>query len=122
MKITTNEAHVLNLIAHNLYQPTNGGRPETFEDTASIWSHSIDHATIACQIARRSLPGVVASLSKKGLVRCGSVGDVFSISDTVALTRAGFAAWESVDAKTNADKLYKALVQPVVGGWADDEQ
>lgn len=121
MKITTNEAHVLNLIAYNLYQPTNGDRPEAFRDTASIWSHSIGDASIACKIARRSIPGVVASLSKKGLVRCGSVGDT-SDMDTVALTREGFAAWESVDAKTNADKLYKALVQPVVGGWADDEQ
>jgi hypothetical protein len=95
--LTTLEIAVLDCIARNTYQPVNGDVPDTFEDTSSIWSRLIldSSSTYVGTIRPRSLPGVVASLSKKGLVTTYEDGK----DSTVALTRAGFEAWEAEQAK-----------------------
>lgn len=93
MTLTANEIAVLNCIALNLYQQANGGRPESFEETTPIWAIAITDSTApeADTLAASSLPGIVASLSKKGLVTC--YADKHRKDDTITLTRAGYDAW-----------------------------
>ena len=93
MNITKREAEVLDLIARNLYQPVNGAVPETYTDTSAIWSMLIldSCSEFAATFPKRSLPGVCASLAKKGLV--DAFNDLKRRDDTIALTETGFAAW-----------------------------
>lgn len=82
--LTANEAAVLHNIATNDFAPLNGDRPTTFAETGPVWSNCLGG------VPSGSIPGVVASLSKKGLVTCsGGRGD----EATVSLTEEGFAAW-----------------------------
>lgn len=93
MNLTPLELAVLDCIALNLYQPTNGGTPQAFEDTSSIWSADITfstHSALASTVGAKQLPGVCASLSKKGLVLSSGFGK----DGTIELTRAGFTAWQ----------------------------
>lgn len=88
--ITKLEAAVLDHIALNLYQPTNGGVPDTFEDTAAIWSLQILDSKSELKVEARSLPGVCSSLTKKGLTESYPDGK----ESTISLTEAGFEAWQ----------------------------
>jgi hypothetical protein len=98
MNITQNELNLLNCIALNLYQPVNGSRPESFDDTDQIWSAGILD-TNAIDLPRpRSVPGICASLLKKGLVRGyqGSnkmFGGTNQDPSTIGMTEAGYNAW-----------------------------
>lgn len=89
--LTTLEAAVLDHIARNCYQPTNFSRPERFEDTRDIWRHSILDSSSKTEVSPRSLPGVCASLVKKGLIICTEDGK----DSTIRLTESGFAAWDA---------------------------
>jgi hypothetical protein len=89
MNVTKMEAAVLDHIATNSYQPTNYGRPERFEDTGSIWRHSILDSSSETTVSKSSLPGVTSSLVKKGLIKCTEDGK----DSTIALTRDGFDTW-----------------------------
>ena len=83
---TANEATILRSIARNEFSPGNGAEPESFADCGPVWSNCLDG------IPARAIPGVVASLSKKGLVLCsGGRAD----EATVALTQAGFEAYKA---------------------------
>lgn len=53
----------------------------------AIWSFSV---TRHADLPKRTVPGVCASLSKKGLVRCGNVGGEM---DTIEMTEAGIEAF-----------------------------
>lgn len=94
---TTLEAAVLDCIARNLYQPTNGGRPECFSDTSAIWSADIIHSTcspLAASVKPRALPGVCSSLVKKGYV-VSQRGTGKDDPGVIWLTELGFLAWRS---------------------------
>ena len=97
MNITANETAVLDCIARNLYQPSNGGVPDSYDDTAPIWTWMLlsdTTSTYTGTVKLKSLPGIVASLSKKGLVHVADGRN--RKEDTVALTVSGFAAWEAL--------------------------
>jgi len=95
LNLTENEIDVLDHIAMNSYQPTNYSRPETFKETSSIWARFItDSGSERAKPASKSLPGIVASLVKKGLVVSSSIGPART-DDTVELTEAGFNAWQA---------------------------
>lgn len=96
MNLTNNERIALNMIALNLYQPENGARPATFEETSAIWSHMLASTNAQETLSGRTLSATVASLAKKGLVvtqnephRRGEPKQ-----DTLMLTRDGFDAWQ----------------------------
>lgn len=99
MKLTNNERIALNMIALNDYQPSNGGRPESFEDTSAVWSNCLDCHASPESIDGRTLSAACASLAKKGLVetyndlrtKAQRRGDIDG--STIALTRSGYAAW-----------------------------
>jgi hypothetical protein len=88
MRTTGLEAIVLHHIAYNLYQPGNGRRPETFGDTSAIWSNAITDSNSLETVRSKSLPGVVTSLSRKGLVQ--------SDGECVSLTETGFEIWQKL--------------------------
>lgn len=94
MRLTAKEKLVLNAIARDLYAPTNGGYPTTKDDFGiGVWTFSVAD-TIKKFMAPRSLPGVVASLTKKGLAYTGgsgAQGDEFYMG----MTDAGIAAWQA---------------------------
>lgn len=90
MKTTKLEAIVLHHIAYNLFQPGNGRRPEKFSDTSAVWSNTITDSNSTEVIRDTSLPGVVSSLSRKGLV--------VSDGECTRLTEAGFEIWQKLPA------------------------
>lgn len=91
--LTANERIALNMIARNLYQPMNGARPDSYNDTSAVWSNCLDsNSAGAEQLAGRTLSATCASLAKKGLV--STFDDVSDRkSSTIELTAAGFDAW-----------------------------
>ena len=89
MNITEKEKTVLQLIAQNEMNPMNYGVPETADDTCT-WCNCIDAGYIydhMTQPSMRSIPGIVASLVKKGLLSTNG--------ESIAHTEAGFAIWKS---------------------------
>lgn len=91
-KITALETKVLRNIALNQYQPTNGSEPELFDDTSAVWSSCLDCGPE--HIESSSIPGVMSSLSKKGLVVCS--GSLKAADATVTLTRKGWDAYVEI--------------------------
>lgn len=94
--ITNNERIALNQIALNLYQPQNGARPESFDDTSAIWSNCLDSTNASETLKGRTLSATCASLAKKGLIttydaprRRGTNAD----ESTLTLTQEGYDAW-----------------------------
>jgi hypothetical protein len=97
--ITHNERIALNMLARNLYQPNNGARPESFNETSAVWSNCLDSHSAPESLSGLVLSATIGSLAKKGLVttyndtrtkaqRRGSPNE-----STVELTREGFDAW-----------------------------
>ena len=89
MNTTKKEKTVLQLIAQNEYNNMNYGVPESSDDTVT-WCNCIDAGYIYDDMeypSSASLPGIVASLVKKGLIDTNG--------ETVAHTDAGFAYWKS---------------------------
>jgi len=84
MEITKLEAQLINRIVHDLYQPTNGGEPESFEDLSDIWAFMLE---------TKSDGGVFASLQKKGLAAYSSGGT--KDEDTICLTPQGWDVYVS---------------------------
>lgn len=92
MRLTANEKSVLNHLARNSYTPVNYGVPVTFEDTGvGVWTHSILDSSAPEVIKPRSLPGIVSSLVKKGLVSTVDDGK----DSVTGMTEAGFNAWKA---------------------------
>ncbi len=92
MNITPLEAKILINIAENELSPGNGAVPATHKDAGSTWANCLGIGPE--EIEARSIPGVVASLSKKGLAWCSGKGK----EAEVGLTQAGFDAYQKVKA------------------------
>ena len=91
-KLTRGERKLLVNIARNLMTPVNGAEPATLDEAGSVWSTCLDQGPET--IETTSLPGLVASLTKKGLAN--------SNGESVGLTAAGFAAYQSLARETPA--------------------
>ncbi len=91
-KLTRGERKLLVNIARNLMTPVNGAEPKTLDDAGSVWRDCLDQGPET--IEPTSLPGLVASLTKKGLATANG--------ESVGLTTLGFAAYQSVAAEAPA--------------------
>jgi hypothetical protein len=88
-KLTRGERKLLVNIARNLMTPVNGAEPATLDEAGSVWRDCLDQGPE--MIKPTSLPGLVASLTKKGLASANG--------ESVGLTPAGFAAYRSIAAE-----------------------
>ena len=89
MNTTKKEKTVLQLIAQNEMNTMNYGVPESANDTVT-WCNCIDAGYIYEHMTHpslKSIPGIVASLVKKGLIDTNG--------ETIAHTDAGFEYWKS---------------------------
>jgi hypothetical protein len=91
-KLTRGERKLLVNIARNLMTPVNGAEPATLDEAGSVWRDCLDQGPET--IASTSLPGLVASLTKKGLATTNG--------ESVGLTPLGLAAYRSVAAEAEA--------------------
>jgi hypothetical protein len=87
--LTALETLLLRNIAQNLYQPGNGAEPAAFSDLDCVWSSCLNEIKSGEKIPDKSLPGVTASLVKKGLATVSGRG----ADSTVRLTETGFATY-----------------------------
>ena len=85
MKLTGKEKIVLENIARNDYTTGNGAEPETVRDTY-CWADCVDCGPN--NISRKSLPGIIGSLVKKGLV--------LTDGECIELSEEGFNAYKSL--------------------------
>ena len=93
MNITELEYELLDRIAHDEFQPTNGATPESFDETSDVWAFILE---------TKQDGGVASSLIKKELLIFSEdkeklISDVGCTDDssTLALTEAGFSVWKS---------------------------
>ena len=93
-KLTRGERKLLVNIARNLMTPVNGAEPATLDDAGSVWRDCLDQGPETIKPA--SLPGLVASLTKKGLATANG--------ESIGLTSLGFAAWQSLAAEAPAEE------------------
>jgi hypothetical protein len=91
-KLTRGERQLLVNIARNLMTPVNGAEPTSLDEAGSVWRDCLDQGPET--IKPTSLPGLVASLTKKGLATTNG--------ESVGLTTLGFAAYQSVAAEAPA--------------------
>jgi len=98
INITELEKLVIENIALNDYTAINAARPETVEDVGGVWSDCLDCGPN--EINRVSIPGVVSSLVKKGLVETnGETGR----DACVYLTDRGLEAFKKLFPKKNGE-------------------
>ena len=103
-KLTRGERKLLVNIARNLMTPVNGAEPATLDEAGSVWSNCLDQGPETIKPA--SLPGLVASLTKKGLATANG--------ESVGLTPLGFAAWQSLAAEAPAAENAAAEAKPQI--------
>ena len=103
-KLTRGERKLLVNIARNLMTPVNGAEPTTLDDAGSVWRDCLDQGPET--IKPTSLPGLVASLTKKGLASANG--------ESVGLTALGFAAYQSVAAEAPAAENATAEAKPQI--------
>ena len=101
-KLTRGERKLLVNIARNLMTPVNGAEPATLDEAGSVWRDCLDQGPET--IAPTSLPGLVASLTKKDLASANG--------ESVGLTALGFAAYRSVAAEAPAAEDATAEAKP----------
>ena len=101
-KLTRGERQLLVNIARNLMTPVNGAEPTTLDEAGSVWRECLDQGPET--ITPTSLPGLVASLTKKGLATANG--------ESVGLTALGFAAYRSVTRPPNHPAGQGARDQP----------
>ena len=101
-KLTRGERQLLVNIARNLMTPVNGAEPKTLDEAGSVWRDCLDQGPET--IAPTSLPGLVASLTKKDLASANG--------ESVGLTALGFAAYRSVAAEAPAAEDATAEAKP----------
>jgi hypothetical protein len=86
MHVTTLEIAILDCIARNQFSPVNGAWPKSAEETGTWSADILDSAVVERPgIRQRSVPGILASLIKKGLA--------WSNGESTALTATGYAVW-----------------------------
>jgi hypothetical protein len=103
-KLTRGERQLLVNIARNLMTPVNGAEPATLDEAGSVWRNCLDQGPETIKPA--SLPGLVASLTKKGLAS--------SNGESVGLTALGFAAYRSLAAEAPAAENAIAETKPQI--------
>ncbi len=103
-KLTRGERQLLVNIARNLMTPVNGAEPKTLDEAGSVWRDCLDQGPET--ITPTSLPGLVASLTKKGLATANG--------ESVGLTSLGFAAYQSVAAEASAAESATAEAKPKI--------
>ena len=103
-KLTRGERKLLVNIARNLMTPVNGAEPAALDEAGSVWRDCLDQGPET--ITPTSLPGLVASLTKKGLATANG--------ESVALTPAGFAAYQSVAAEAPTAENATAEAKPQI--------
>ena len=103
-KLTRRERQLLINIARNLMTPVNGAEPATLDEAGSVWRNCLDQGPET--IEAKSLPGLVASLTKKGLATANG--------ESVGLTALGFAAYQRVAAETPTAKNATAEAKPQI--------
>jgi hypothetical protein len=103
-KLTRGERQLLVNIARNLMTPVNGAEPTTLDEAGSVWSNCLDQGPETIKPA--SLPGLVASLTKKGLATTNG--------ESVGLTAAGLAAYRSLAAEAPAAENATAEAKPQI--------
>ena len=103
-KLTRGERKLLVNIARNLMTPVNGAEPATLDEAGSVWRDCLDQGPET--ITPTSLPGLVASLTRKGLATTNG--------ESVGLTPAGFAAYQSVAAEAPAAENATAEAKPQI--------
>ena len=103
-KLTRGERKLLVNIARSLMTPINGAEPATLDEAGSVWRDCLDQGPET--ITPTSLPGLVASLARKGLATANG--------ESVALTPAGFAAYRSVAAEAPAAENATAEAKPQI--------
>jgi hypothetical protein len=91
-KLTRGERQLLVNIARNLMTPVNGAEPKTLDEAGAVWRDCLDQGPET--IEAKSLPWLVASLTKKGLATANG--------ESVGLTAAGLAAYHSLAAEAEA--------------------
>jgi hypothetical protein len=91
-------------IARNLMTPVNGAEPATLDDAGSVWSNCLDQGPET--IKPTSVPGLVASLTKKGLATANG--------ESVGLTAAGLAAYRSLAAEAPTAENATAEAKPQI--------
>lgn len=92
MTFTKNELAMLDNIARSEYTMLNGARPTTFDDIRDgTWTFDVGHG-----FKTTSIPGIVSSLVKKGLVwsHDNTERAPNPSNASVGMTEAGFAAWK----------------------------
>jgi|SRR5580765_8389786 len=97
--VTKMEAEVLNLLAYDLYNQSNGSRPTEFNDVCGgIWTWSLSEGW---PHAKKMLSGVVSSLVQKGLVwsheKSANLQRGEPSDACVGMTQAGYEVWLTVD-------------------------
>ena len=124
MKLTDNERIVLNQLALNLYQPNNGARPMTFNETSDVWSNCLDSHNAPKSLKGRTLSATCASLAKKGLVstfndtkphRRGELNE-----STIRLTSVGYDEWRKAYPAKPEDVLQSITWQLDGHEWSPD--
>ena len=103
-KLTRGERKLLVNIARNLMTPVNGAEPATLDEAGSVWRDCLDQGPET--IEAKSLPGLVASLTKKGLATTNG--------ESVGLTPLGFAAYQSVAAESPTAENATAEAKPQI--------
>jgi hypothetical protein len=81
------ECQMIDRIVHDLYQPSNGGEPESFDELSEIWAE--------CLLESKADGGVISSLCQKGLAThsgyiAGRMNGRVRNEATVRLTQAGW--------------------------------
>ena len=84
--------------------PVNGAEPTTLDEAGSVWRDCLDQGPET--ITPTSLPGLVASLTRKGLATTNG--------ESVGLTPAGFAAYQSVAAEAPTAENATAEAKPQI--------
>lgn len=116
--LTPLEAELLNIIAYDLYNQSNGSQPTEYNDVAGgVWTWSVSDSW---PHAKRSLPGVVSSLVQKGLVFTVEASTKKRGRDAendaaIGLTETGYAAWQTVDKNRPTEANHTSAMVNVTG-------
>jgi hypothetical protein len=99
VNVTRLENLVLNAMARDLYNTSNGGYPTDFkEDLSAVWTWSVSD-TAKASMSARAFSGVMSSLVKKGLATVGGERRMWHGMPQddcwVSMTEAGFEAWRA---------------------------
>lgn len=103
-KLTALQYAMMDRIAHDEMNPTNGATPTRCSDVGCyLW---VDEFAADLGITGKQAGGVLTSLETAGMIVMHKVKKVRGQADesTVDFTKAGFAAWQTMHIEANAPK------------------